>query len=101
MKLGAGWIVYGAMVLTTASARAVSEDRRRSDNDCSDGAGHGPDPGSTECIHAIEQGQAMALDVAEISFIGIMLMGLLLGGLALALRLFYRRVVLRFIPDGL
>ena len=101
MKLGAGWIVYGAMVLTTASTRAVSEYRRLSDNDCSDGAGHGPDPGSAECLHAIEKGQVMAPDVAGFAFLRILVAGLLLVGLGLALRFFYNRVVLRFLPDGL
>lgn len=76
--------IYIAVMLTLASAAAIKA--YTAPLECTDGYGHGPDPGTRECLHAIAVQRDRRVQDTSTIFLGIVLLGsaglALLGGAA-------------------
>jgi hypothetical protein len=101
MKIRRRWLAYWVAVTAVSLFRAISLRDAMNGPEPAFGDGHGPDPGSREYISGIAWQNAHADEFAIRIFVGMMLLGLTLWALWRALRLFYDKVVLRFIPEGL
>jgi hypothetical protein len=101
MRIRRRWLAYWVAVTAVSLFRAISLHDAMSGPEPALGDGHGPDPGSAEYISGIEWQNAHADEFAIEAFIGFMLLGLILWAFWRLFRLFYDRVVLRFIPGGL
>ena len=89
--------IYAVLVLVLASLRAWQV--HSAPFDCADGAGHGPDPGTSECERAVAAARERRSADTLGSFAGIVLLGGLGLGAYGALRLSMRIPVVRRFAD--
>lgn len=88
-------LIYAGLVLLLASLRAWQV--HSAPFDCSDGAGHGPDPDTSECARAIAHAREHRSEETLNAFVAIVVLGVVGLGAYGALRLSMRiEIVKRF-----